>query len=368
MRTAAASCTLALVLATACTDATAPHLQSDLVSVSAGDFFSCGLTSRGVAYCWGGNFFWNLGNGSDKSSSVPVAVSGGHTFVSISAGGDVACGLTAVGAAYCWGARYGYGSSTPAPVGGGLALTTVAANVTRDCGLTAAGAAYCWSGTGSEPATVPGGLTFVSVSAGWEHVCGVTAEGAGYCWGGNRFGQLGTGDSIATDSPTTPVAVAGGLTFAMISAGWELSCGVTTSGGVYCWGSNESGQLGNGWTTWAGNAPVPVSGSLSFASVSAGKEHACGLTHDGTAYCWGLNADGELGVPPVSGQCGYPCSPTPVAVSGGLKFAAISAGNYHTCGLATNGVAYCWGDNLDGQLGNGSNASTSTPTRVAGQP
>lgn len=366
-------CTLLLLLAAGCKEPTAVHVDGALATVRAGAFFSCGIAARGGALCWGGNFYWNLGNGSDKSSNRPVVVSGGLTFASLSVGGDAGCGLTGSGGAYCWGQRYSGGSSTPVAIASVPALTDITTNVSRSCGLTSAGAAYCWSGSGSDsasrPVAVPGNLTFASLSAGWVHVCGVTTGGTAYCWGRNDFGQLGTGDSIATDSPTTPVAVAGGLTFAMVSAGDELTCGVTTSGAAYCWGDDTYGELGNGSTTWGSNGPVAVSGGLTFVSVSAGRTHACGVTTGGTAYCWGLNADGELGIPAApSQQCGYPCSRTPVAVSGGLKFAMISAGNYHTCGMTTDGVAYCWGDNVDGQLGDGSNASTSTPTRVAGQP
>jgi alpha-tubulin suppressor-like RCC1 family protein len=129
---------------------------------------------------------------------------------------------------------------------------------------------------------------------------------------------------------------------------------VTTGGVAYCWGAN-SGVLGNG-TFRASTTPVAVSGGLTFAAVSAGDDHACGVTTAGAAYCWGGNILGELG----NGT--FTISPTPVAVSGGLTFAALSAGaGFSTCGVTTAGAAYCWGDKTYGELGNGGTVINTTP-------
>ena len=121
---------------------------------------------------------------------------------------------------------------------------------------------------------VPG---FAAVSAGYSHTCGVTTGGAAYCWGDNSSGQLGTSVAIGPCPPYTtsvpcspvPVPVAGALTFAAVSAGYSHACGVTTGGGTYCWGDNGYGELGNGSTSPSGT-PVAVSGGLTFAAVSAG--------------------------------------------------------------------------------------------------
>jgi alpha-tubulin suppressor-like RCC1 family protein len=146
------------------------------------------------------------------------------------------------------------------------------------------------------------------------------------------------------------------------------ACALTPAGAAWCWGGNTAGQRGDSTIT-GGATPGPVSGGLAFRLLSAGTAHTCGLTADGSAWCWGSNADGRLGSTPGAESCaGLPCSTTPVAVSGGLRFVTISAGGAHTCGIATDGVAYCWGANAAGQLGDGSTASSAAPVRVVGQP
>jgi alpha-tubulin suppressor-like RCC1 family protein len=113
-----------------------------------------------------------------------------------------------------------------------------------------------------------------------------------------------------------------------------------------------------------------------FASVSAGASHTCAVTTSGMAYCWGDNSNGQLGTGAVGGpqSCTHdpnpavPCSTSPTAVVGGLRFASVSAGGDYTCGITTGGVTYCWGSNKSGELGNGSTVDSSVPVKVAGQP
>jgi alpha-tubulin suppressor-like RCC1 family protein len=191
-----------------------------------------------------------------------------------------------------------------------------------------------------------------------------------YCWGANEDGQLGNG---ATTNSSSPVVVAGALKFSAVSAGGDHTCGVTTAGVAYCWGFNYYGELGTGSTTTApqqcssfpcSTMPVAVTGGLAFVAVSAGEQHSCGVTTSSQAYCWGFNGFGQLGNGSTTD------SSSPVAV-GGFNFQSVSAGlgnHAHSCGLTTGGVAYCWGANYSGQLGNGSTTNSSTPVRVVGQP
>ena len=300
-------------------------------------------------------------------------------FTQVSEGDDQTCGLKTGGAAYCWGAN-GYGQigngttntvpySVPVAVSGGLTFAAVSPSASSTCGLTTSGAVVCWGfnaygqlGNGtmtnsSIPIVVSGGGSFASVSAGADITCGVTTSGAAYCWGYNAYGQLGDG---TTTRRLTPVAVLGGLTFASVSAGLSFStCGVTTAGAAYCWGDNSYGELGNGTTTLSAS-PVAVSGGLTFAAVSAGFAYACGVTTAGGGVCWGRNDYGQLGNGTTTN------SSTPVAVSGGLTFATVSAGLRFTCGVTTAGAAYCWGLSAYGELGNGTTGISSTPVAVSG--
>lgn len=144
-----------------------------------------------------------------------------------------------------------------------------------------------------------------------------------------------------------------------VSMGREHSCGLTISGAAYCWGANEAGQLGDGTTTDR-HTPVAVSGNLTFTHISAGDAHSCGLTSSGIAYCWGGNNVGQLGIGTTGNRH------TPMAVAGGITFRTIDAGHLHTVGVTTTGAAYAWGWNAYGQLGTGVSGDRNTPTVVAG--
>jgi len=232
--------------------------------------------------------------------------------------------------------------------------TTVAAAMGgHQCALTGDGDAHCWGhnqngelgagymGLGTylgEPGVrVVGGHTFVQLVAGNNHTCGLTPQGAAYCWGSNSEGQFGTGDTV---SIAEPVAAASGLRFLQLGAGEYHTCGVTVDNDAYCWGRGVFGALGCGHPVedWHSHlAPTAVVGGLKFSSVSGGVLHNCGLTLGGAAYCWGLNANRQLG------DGATESSSQPVAVAGGLTFTSVSAGGWHSCGQ-TDGTVYCWGN------------------------
>jgi len=397
-------------------------LAFSALSVAGGH--TCGVIASGAVYCWGSNGEGELGAATNsdcgvRCSMIPVLVDGSLTFQSVSAGTFHTCGVTSDGAAYCWGSySYGqlgadttalnscYANSSypggcpyPLPVAGGLTFTSISAGVDHTCGVTTGGAAYCWgrnfdggelgadSATLAEhcrtvygcptPVPVSGGRAFTAVSAGHALTCGVTTAGAAYCWGANNSGQLGIGTAIGPEQcgafpggpsyscSRVPVAVTGGRAFTMVTALDASVCGLTTAGRAYCWGHN-AGLLGTAvpLDTFAA-APVRVGGDLTYASIAAGFQYACGVMGTGGAFCWGVGDNGVFG----NGTTIH-MSATPQDIAGGHLFQALSAANGtlgHTCGLTTDGIAYCWGSNVSGELGNGSTNPSVVPVPVVGQ-
>lgn len=367
---------LASVLASGCTDPTGPSATlgrpdvaaGEWAAVTVGDDFSCALDRGGRAYCWGDNTFGQLAVGDTaRVHPSPRAVVGGLTFRSIVAGSGYVCALTAAGEAYCWGN-----------------------NGSGELGLGATGPGYRAPVT--TPTPVATTVRFAQLTAA-AHTCGVALDGATYCWGPGGEGQLGVGpvgpcgpgDRESYDTfrracvASVPTPVAGGLRFASVSAGSQHTCGVTTEGAAYCWGFNHDGVLGTarvaydcpiGYSDPDPNAaaapcrqftPVAVATALRFRQVTAGGPHTCGLAVDGRAYCWGLATGLERGAPRLqrsaaalgTGSIAPGGSVTPVPVAGGLTFRALFLRDDRSCGVTADDRAYCWGGNGWGTLGFG---------------
>jgi alpha-tubulin suppressor-like RCC1 family protein len=304
-----------------------------LRQVSAGWAHTCGVTTADRAYCWGLNTEGALGSGNNLGTNKPVAVLGGLRFRVVEAGAWHSCGLTTAGKAYCW------GNNAFGHLGDGTKQ---------------------WRNV---PVAVRGGHTFTQVSASWEHTCALEASGAAWCWGSNKFGQLGNGDKLTR---LTPTKVLGGLLFARISAGGEqqrgTTCAVTLADKAYCWGSGFLGRRGDGdgSVTSAVVLPRAVAGSHLFDQIDVSYTHTCAVNTGDGVWCWGENFFGALGDGTTTMRL------KPVKVTGTLSFAQISAGSAWTCGVTTAGVGYCWGSNLGGKLGDNTEVDRHVPTKVAG--
>jgi hypothetical protein len=360
----------------------------------AGGGYTCGLTTGSTVYCWGANYIGQLGVGSGAGQyaipmpvAIPNAGDNGTPVIDITGGYAHACALMSNNAVWCWG--YNVDGETGTGILGDTLFSPVQISTLQAAQVSGGGyhtcaieyptvAPYggtlaCWGnnndgqlGTGSTGASqdvpVNTGQTFVSVSSGFQHACAVLDSNAPivYCWGSNQYGQIGI-DSLGSTYPA-PHAVGA---YASVSAGGYHTCAIATAGGAFCWGDNGYGELGMGTVGGAVvYAPVAVTGPA-LASIVAGYLHTCGLDSNGAAYCWGYDSAGALGNGQATGTTG-----TPTAVVGGLVFASIapSVAGYHTCGITTASVAYCWGYDAYGQLGINSTQNTAIPLQVSGQP
>jgi alpha-tubulin suppressor-like RCC1 family protein len=257
--------------------------------------------------------------------------------------------------------------------------TLVVAGYSHNCIITANGGVKCWGGNGNgqlgngtngdrdRPVEVIGlaaGSGVTALATGDSHTCAVTAGGGVKCWGSNSSGQLGDGTLTDRSAPVQVTGLPSGSGVTALAAGGAHTCALTPGGGVKCWGANGSGQLGD-WTFIEKSAPAEVSGLPTGSGVlalAAGGAHTCVVTAGGGVVCWGLNRSGQLG----NGTNAN--SSTLVGVSGipaGSEVKALAAGLYHTCALTARGTVKCWGSGGLGQLGNGPRADNNTPEGVS---
>lgn len=304
--------------------------------------------------------------------------------------GDMhACALTLDGAVKCWGMNefgpLGNGTTTnsllPVDVTG-LANEAIAIAALGEgtCALTAQGDVKCWGydggfgllGSNHEPSwqsslvpvTIGGlGQGVEAITSGRFHVCALTTLGGVKCWGSNSYGQLGNGAQAYSNR--TPVDVSGLETGVVkISAGSTHTCALMAAGGVKCWGSNFHGEIGNGSVSDPVLIPVEVYSLASgVIAISAGgfdgDSHSCAVKFDGTIKCWGNNLQGQLGDGTKNQRL------FPVEVAGlGEPAISVAAGGLNTCALLANGRVKCWGWNGMGQLGDGTTDSSVTPREV----
>jgi alpha-tubulin suppressor-like RCC1 family protein len=333
-------------------------------------------------------------DGTYTSASFSVIVSN-VTASSVIAGGFHTCALVN-GTVECWGlndsGQLGNGSttnsSTPVIVSGLSNVTQIAPGKYHTCALRSDGTVWCWgdntygqlgnnSTTDSHtPVEVRGvgGTGYltgvVEVAADGNFSCARLTDGTVRCWGRNQSGQLGTGvtDNNAHSTPLQVIGVGGSGTLGSvtaITAGANHTCALISGGTVDCWGLNDHGQLGNNSTT-DNDTPVRVVGAggtgylTGVTAVSGGRMHVCVLLSGGSVYCWGDNENGELGDGTTTNRS------VPVRAGSISTAVSVSAGEYHSCALLADGTAQCWGASAYGQVGDGTTADTSTPVTVIG--
>lgn len=356
------------------------------VAVVAGATHTCALTTAGEAYCWGNNGSGQLGIGQADYGphATPAPVVGSLRFTSLAAGGHHTCGLTTTGDAYCWGGNWagqlGSGSTDgarPAKVPGAFRYSAISTGDQHTCGIADSGIVVCWGdnslgqlgrgGGRSDPVTygafphpVPGPVVSlvgaVAITAAANSTCAVTNGGAAHCWGGNESGELGDADTgrcrisysswyypyhdeiYDVDCSTVPMRVSTGAAVALSATAVRV-CSIAADGELACWGGGNA--LG----------PRVVTGAR-VTTVWTLRDAVCGLDAGDDVSCWALGN-------PV----GFPA----VRPFGNRTLVGLAAGSgHHSCGLSRDAVAvvYCWGQNDLGQLGNGTVVHSMTPSPV----
>lgn len=304
-----------------------PGLESGVKSIATGHYHTCALLQSGGVQCWGSNFYGQLGDGTNITRHTPVPIIGVDVDVlDIKGGWGHMCAITHDARMKCW------GHNSRGQLGNG---TTT------------------WSAL---PVDVSGiNAPVKSFASGYFHNCALLETGNALCWGGNTHGQLGDG---TTTDRLVPVSVELDNTQSL-HAGYFHTCSIDLIGDVKCWGNNEYGQLGDGLLQSRSTPGNTISLGGKARSMTGGYNHSCALLASGSVKCWGHNEFGQVGDNTAIDR------PTPESVTG-LDGAArsLTSGYNHMCANLVNGAAQCWGRNLFGQLGDGTNINRLEATDV----
>ncbi len=239
----------------------------------------------------------------------------------------------------------------------------VAVDISLDlgCAIRQSGEVFCWGDDAAgafpmEPTDL-GISDATAIAVGSEHACALLEDQQVVCWGANDQGQLGDGSTTLYSS--SPVFVQDLSNVSAITIGREHTCAIS-EGQAYCWGDNTSGKLGDGSVTER-NSPVAVSSELpdDVTVINAGWNFTCAIA-DEEAYCWGMAGNGQLGND--SGFATHYSTPQKVVDLGAVR--DIVAGQSHSCAITTGDLAYCWGSNGQGRLGDGTTIQRETPVAV----
>lgn len=347
-------------------------VEPSWLDVALGLRFACGVKASGELVCWGATSRGATGSGFVSDRLQPWLVGDASDWTSVSVHTDSACGLRGT-KLYCWGREtnglLGDGmansSATPAAIDVDVDYQAVSVGKNFACGVTIDGDVRCWgsdgggqlgNGSGVTNQATPGLVAstagnsskWTSVAAGELVACGLRADKTLWCWGTDNYGQVGNGDGIAV-AQHTPVQVAPSETadWATVSSSGDAVCAIRTGGKIWCWGRNNFGQQGDGSTTNV-SAPSQV-GAASYTHTEAGRNHVCAIAVDGGLWCWGRNTSGELGL-------GSNVTPwlSPTRVGDDTDWTSVHLGpGAHGCARKANGGLYCSGLGAIGQLGQG---------------
>ncbi len=368
--------------------------------IGAGGEHTCVVLADGAVRCWGADSFGELGDGGvaapAENPSPRPQVPLGQPARAVASGLYHTCALLLDGAVRCWGddtqGQLGDGTvaapltnASPGPaVALGQPARAVSTSETHTCALLADASVRCWGedtfgqlgdGTVGPDSAVPAPAVVLgegaqAVAAGENFTCALLAGGDVRCWGRDRFGERGDGTIGApTSNPTAGPAVALGQPARAIAAAGEHACAILADASLRCWGRNLDGELGAGTLGTDSATPTgPVPVGQPVRSVSAGSgDNTCALLGDGTVKCWGWDTSGQNGDGTIAAPSGT-ITPGP-AVALGQSARAVSLGETHSCALLADATIKCWGNDGEGQLGDGvGGVDSPTPTGPVGLP
>lgn len=251
-------------------------------------------------------------------------------------------------------------------------------NENAACALDREGVVWCWGNNGPQfeygapatvippsrvPVRVPVPRLYSLASGRGTHFCGIDFDDDAVCWGRGTFGQLGRGSPGETGNG--PAVVSGTVAWDNLTLGRISTCGLGRDGFGYCWGTNQRGEVGVDTVPTGVLSTVPrrvLDGDVRFKTIVAGWLHACGITTANQTFCWGDNRVGQLG----NGTADTLARRIPTLVAGNHVFVSLALSAKHSCGIDEAGLAFCWGNNQFGQLGDGTTADRHEPTAVIG--
>lgn len=373
-------------------------------NLSAGYDHNCAINVAGNAFCWGWNGVGVIGDNSIINKTSPTAVNttgvlSGLKIKAISAGFYHTCVIASDDNAYCWGwnndGQLGNGSVTQSlvPVAvnrsgllNGLKIKAISTGYNFTCAIASDDNAYCWGWNGNgtlgndtitaSPVPLPvavhktgslSGLTVKAITTGFTHACLIASNNRSYCWGANDKGQLGDNTSVGKFSPTlvNDNNELSGLTIKNIDAGGKYTCAIASNEKAYCWGLSESGVLGDGNVNQHNNLrPTAVSTTgvlnglsikyISTATANSTQLHTCAIASNNKAYCWGYNGSGELG-DNTNNSNAFPVEVYSTGALNGVLLKSIEVNpSGGTCALDSTNKVFCWGVGTNGELGRGS--------------
>ena len=307
--------------------------ETSVTDVALGDAHGCAV-ERTRLFCWGNNSSGELGLGDETARTTPALVAG--AWRAVAAGAHHTCALDDLGRVACWGAN--------------------------ERGQLGAGDREARSAP--EFVTLPRPAT--AVTTDFSHTCALLSDASLHCWGKNDEGEMGQDDPFPGDQSTdadalTPVVVSG--TWRAVDVGQGHTCAIRLDGTLWCWGRNTENELGDNDGIQI-RVPVQVGADADWLAVDAGQSHTCGLRADRFAYCWGLNNSRSAGNGAPLGIAGVDRVETPTRLDAPSDLAALRTDTFHTCAVDRSSSTFCWGRNIEGQLGLGDQDLRETPELV----